>query len=278
MRKHKIGVAMSGGSTKGAYQAGALLALKELEVLQHITYFIGTSVGAINSAAMTTLEPEELIEVWYSLKKRSDIFSQAWYKIWDWRGIFSLSPIEKKMKSLMNPDNPKNVEAVACTVSLENSWFEKRYCSNRIESFDDWFQGVMDSATIPFLMTNDKETLRFDGGLREYIPVQEAVKNCEKVITIATAPIKDNEPEVYKFSFPKWFWYLWRTVDGAMQQETKVNDYLKECEKHKTIDIKPFEKLDIGTFEVSYEKTQMSIDRGYKDTLKQKDELLKLIQ
>ena len=57
----KIGLVLSGGGGKGAYELGVWKALKELNLNKYISVFSGTSIGAFNAAlfAMDDLEKKE---------------------------------------------------------------------------------------------------------------------------------------------------------------------------------------------------------------------------
>lgn len=45
----KIGLVLSGGGTKGAYQAGVYKAMEELGLIPHIKAIAGTSIGSFNA-------------------------------------------------------------------------------------------------------------------------------------------------------------------------------------------------------------------------------------
>lgn len=45
----RIGLVLSGGGAKGAYQAGAFMALYELDIADKVTVVSGTSIGALNA-------------------------------------------------------------------------------------------------------------------------------------------------------------------------------------------------------------------------------------
>ncbi len=49
LKNRKIGLVLSGGAAKGAYQAGMLKALEELEIADNIEAISGCSVGALNA-------------------------------------------------------------------------------------------------------------------------------------------------------------------------------------------------------------------------------------
>ncbi|MDI9471736.1 MAG: patatin-like phospholipase family protein [Tissierellia bacterium] len=62
MDNHRIGVVLEGGGTKGAYHAGALLALQEAGI--RISAITGTSIGAINGAAFISGKLDQMIEIY----------------------------------------------------------------------------------------------------------------------------------------------------------------------------------------------------------------------
>ena len=54
MSVKKIGLVLSGGGAKGAYEIGVWRALEVLEVTDLIDGIIGTSVGALNAVLLDT--------------------------------------------------------------------------------------------------------------------------------------------------------------------------------------------------------------------------------
>lgn len=64
---HKIGIVLSGGGGKGAYQAGVWKALEEYGISEKISVFSGTSVGALNAFLFAQENSEAAIEVWKSV-------------------------------------------------------------------------------------------------------------------------------------------------------------------------------------------------------------------
>lgn len=62
MLKPKLGVVLAGGGAKGAYQAGFLKALSELNIDPDIV--TGTSIGALNGCLMAQKQTKECIELW----------------------------------------------------------------------------------------------------------------------------------------------------------------------------------------------------------------------
>ena len=74
----KIGLVLSGGGAKGAYEAGVWAGLQKLGVTDSIDGIIGSSVGALNAVLFDTCDLERAEDIWLKLKK-SDLlyFSKA---------------------------------------------------------------------------------------------------------------------------------------------------------------------------------------------------------
>ena len=61
-----VGLVLEGGGVKGAYELGALIALKELGYTFHSV--TGTSIGALNGAVVASQGIEKLAEYWEEAK------------------------------------------------------------------------------------------------------------------------------------------------------------------------------------------------------------------
>ena len=60
-----VGLVLSGGGAKGAYEVGVWKALCEAGVADRITVFSGTSVGAINAALLASVrDPDKCAQIW----------------------------------------------------------------------------------------------------------------------------------------------------------------------------------------------------------------------
>ncbi len=67
-------IALGGGGTKGAYEAGVWKALLELGIEYEIV--TGTSIGALNGALMVTREYEKACEIWDTIEM-GDVMSEG---------------------------------------------------------------------------------------------------------------------------------------------------------------------------------------------------------
>ena len=70
----KIGLALSGGGAKGAYEIGVWQALEELRILQYVDTIYGTSVGALNAALLETCGAEKAKDIWLNLRPKDFFF------------------------------------------------------------------------------------------------------------------------------------------------------------------------------------------------------------
>ena len=64
--KQKLGLVLEGGGVKGAYQIGALMAVREL--LVEFDGVVGTSIGAINGAIYLEGGYSKLFDVWNEIQ------------------------------------------------------------------------------------------------------------------------------------------------------------------------------------------------------------------
>ena len=63
----KIGICLSGGGARGAYQIGALKALEDLGILQQTIAFSGSSIGAINATFAVASSLDVAKEIWFNV-------------------------------------------------------------------------------------------------------------------------------------------------------------------------------------------------------------------
>ena len=74
-----IGLVLSGGGAKGAYEVGVWQELQAAGLASHITAISGTSIGAINAAIFAT-RPDDAERLW--IENATDVFGEDWM---DWR-------------------------------------------------------------------------------------------------------------------------------------------------------------------------------------------------
>ncbi|MBR4852805.1 MAG: patatin-like phospholipase family protein, partial [Clostridia bacterium] len=59
-----VGIVLAGGFAKGAYQVGALKAIREFVPMEDVKYISCASIGALNGYAYATQKLEKAEEMW----------------------------------------------------------------------------------------------------------------------------------------------------------------------------------------------------------------------
>lgn len=86
----KVGLVLAGGGTKGAYQAGVMQALWDLDLINNITVVSGVSIGTLN-ALMLCMKNRELIDQsWKSLNYQKIATKSEGFKLSDVGEIIKL--------------------------------------------------------------------------------------------------------------------------------------------------------------------------------------------
>ena len=140
-----IGLVLSGGGAKGAYQAGVWKALYEAGVAARVKAISGTSIGAINAAAFAAVRDPALIEdfwlkrVRYAVSyKPGGLFSEKALKRWfgealgglasgrgfPFPGLLDRTGLERALRDLLPEAWPVAGPAVYATTleSAEGPW------------------------------------------------------------------------------------------------------------------------------------------------------------
>ena len=65
----KLGLCLSGGGARGAYQIGAVQALEDLGIYKHVSMISGASIGAANAAILSTNPIEVAKNLWFNIPK-----------------------------------------------------------------------------------------------------------------------------------------------------------------------------------------------------------------
>jgi len=63
----KLGLCLSGGGARGAYQIGAVKALEELGIYKHVQCISGASIGSANAAILSSSTIETAKKIWFNI-------------------------------------------------------------------------------------------------------------------------------------------------------------------------------------------------------------------
>jgi NTE family protein len=221
----KIGLCLSGGGGKGAYQAGAIKALSETHILSDIAVFSGTSIGAANAAVLVSKSAQALEEVWFSipqhpLNNKKDLLTRLLeekHHILD-QGIYSMDTFSRILTQYIDETNLKK-KRVYATVSnggdaasnflslLKSSYdhfFRKQsqvvYVPLDELTHEEALKAVIASCSIPVVFPAVKQKQRkfYDGGVFDNVPVKPLVDaGCQEIITIQLSRGLFFHPEDY---------------------------------------------------------------------------------
>lgn len=177
---------LSGGGSKGAYQAGVIYNLLAERRIQY-DILSGTSVGALN-ALLLAMYPhgqeveaaEALKDIWYNVSTGK--VHKLWYKgflgylsaLWQ-PSVFNTEPLENLVESMADVSRIRSSGKKLRVVGVSLNTGEMKVWT---EQDDDIVQGVLASASYPLFLEPVKigDQIFTDGGLREVTPTGAAIK------------------------------------------------------------------------------------------------------
>jgi len=223
----KIGLCLSGGGGKGAYQIGAVMALKEAGIYQKVNAFSGTSIGAANATLLASTSPETAQALWHSmpenvLKKNSDkpfidaLFREKIAAI-D-KGLYKIDALEDVLIKSIDQKalDDKEVYVTVSEVGNKDDGFSaflrmafRRYIHDDSKAFylslremdpKERLKAVVASCSIPLIFPAviDDEKRYYDGGVYDGVPIKPLAENgCDTIISIRLNPRAPYHPELY---------------------------------------------------------------------------------
>lgn len=208
-----IGVVLSGGGTKGAFQAGVIQRLGLSPDL-----VVGTSIGAINGMVWNFKGQDELTKTWHEVDSRSDWLGRNWSGLF-LNGLYHSKPLRKWLDGVWISGLPR-FRSVACRVDMETG--DLGYVAH--DSLE-YTEAVVDSGTVPVAMRPQGKYV--DGGLREKIPLRYALgAGCTEVHVIMCNPIAKNPEQVDMPNDP--LDTIMRTID-ILTHEAALDDLKRAC-------------------------------------------------
>lgn len=196
---------MSGGGSKGAFQAGVV------EQLNRDNWdpdaVAGISVGALNGVMVATGQSDKLIDIWQDLReeqvlKKRRIDRQAknylLHKIGVEKatlGFFDNSPLKEKLKSSVGKQFTKHY--YCGTVNIETGAYKEHVARPMMVPWN-YLDAVIASTAIPIIFDPirlDGE-LHVDGGVRHMNPIGKILQehNPDEIIFITTRKFDEPDP------------------------------------------------------------------------------------
>ncbi|MDD3741669.1 MAG: patatin-like phospholipase family protein [Bacteroidales bacterium] len=179
MKKYKLGIALSGGGTRGFAHLGVLKALNEKGIYPEIV--AGTSAGSIAGVLYCAgYSPDEIFKL-FKKKKFSD-FTKMHLPT---NGLFSLDNLTQIIRKAVVDDSFEKLKIpfIVCVANLHTGKAE--YINT-----GSLFNVVQASSSIPILFSPVKigKNVYVDGGLIDNLPVRPLVRKCEKIIAVNIFP------------------------------------------------------------------------------------------
>jgi NTE family protein len=244
-KKHKIGLALSGGAARGLAHLGVVKALYENDIKPDC--ISGTSAGSIAGAFLADgFDPEELLELFLE-KKMYSFVGLNFGKMGLLRNTGMKEVLEKNLKA-RKFDDLNFPLYVACT-NLNSGEVEYFSEGNLVEK-------VLASSSIPVLFPPVKMdgSIYADGGILDNLPVKPIKGKCKKIIGVNvnyTGPEKEIESmlKIAERSF--------HLSTGA-----RIAEVAKECDLFiEPSELRKFSLLDVG-------KGRKMFEIGYKEAIR----------
>jgi len=208
----KLGICLSGGGARGAYQIGVLKALQDLGVLDRAIAFSGASIGAVNATFVAAGALDVAKEIWFNVPEKPfgdnppivRTLREQKLKVID-SGLFSIKKLNQLLDENINFELLKNKDvfiAVADTgdadkglINLLKSTFahyiqkdsQVQYIPLKEIDKDLQIDTVVASCSIPVVfppvVTNSRKYR--DGGYYDNTPIKPLIDfGCDEIICI----------------------------------------------------------------------------------------------
>ncbi len=245
MKKHKLGIALSGGGSRGFAHLGVLEALNERNIYPDI--IAGTSAGSIVGALYASgMKPKEIFK---QLKKIRFTTLTRMHLPKD--GLFTLDNLRLKLENLIPQKTFEelNLPLFICVSNFNNGKAEYINSGPLNEI-------IQASSSIPVLIAPVKinNTLYVDGGLVDNLPVKPLVRRCDKIIGVNISPYE----EIKKID--NLFHVASRTFQISLNNNVRYNK--SKCDVY--IELKKLIKYNI----LEAKHAEEMFDIGYKHAMK----------
>lgn len=254
----KIGICLSGGGARGAYQIGALVALQELGILEKVAAFSGASIGAVNAIFVSTGAIDAAKDLWFHIPENPlgdhpsviRTIRDEKLKIID-SGLFSIKKLNQLLNDNIDFELLKNKEvfiAISDTggsdkglVDLLKSTFahyiqkdsQVQYIPLKEINKEMQIDTVVASCSIPIvfppIVTNNRKYR--DGGYFDNTPIKPLIDfGCDEIICITISMIsslysirqKYKDVKIHEIKATK---RLGKVLDFSSEHSKRIYDY-----------------------------------------------------
>lgn len=179
-KKHKTGIALSGGGARGFAHLGVLQALNENGIAPSI--ISGTSAGSIAGAFFADgYEPYEILD-FFSTRKIYHLMRLVLPRT----GFIRINGLEEILRNNLRV---KNIEDLKIPLIIAATNFN----TGKIEYITqgDLIKALLSSSSIPILFEAQKfnEHYYLDGGIMDNLPIKPLLNECRNIIAVHVNPI-----------------------------------------------------------------------------------------
>ena len=176
-----VAAVLCGGGARGALEVGFCRALDELGI--QVDYVVGSSVGALNGAAIAGgMSASELAERWSGIQRR-DIVSrnwQAWLRPWAFSAPYTLKPLRQWLGRILPA---KHFERLVTPLTITTSDLlagRPAYW----EGHGDLIEPLIASMSLPgvFPPVELDHRPHVDGGIANNFPIYRAIAHGARTI------------------------------------------------------------------------------------------------
>lgn len=256
----KIGLVLSGGGGKGAYQIGAWKAFQQFGI--EFDIITGTSIGAINGLLMRTIDYEQAKEMWLSMEEnmasddntgKLELNEEKLYLIdrafkepeclkdlIKYHGAMDTTKLREGLcKLLENKSITKDL--YICSVAAVDEPFPEYFNVKNMER-QQIADTILSSASIPLIFDPVQMNGKYyyDGGLMDNTPVKPAIdQGCDLLFVVLLKAKDINHLNIYT--------------------DTPIIPIIPSCF---------LGDFKTGTMNFTQKEVSWKIELGYKDTIK----------
>lgn len=210
MEQNNWGIVLCGGGAKGAYQMGALQALEEAEILNHICGISGVSIGAINALIVASNNVKQGVEIWKKINPLT-VFDMDFSLIDGYEGTFSREGMRTLIQQYIDFEKIRNCPypLYVTTTAKQEKQSIVRYYELNAKSNQDIMTLIEATSALPVIYEHVvyDGMFQMDGGIMDNTPIKPLYdQGCRKFIILSLSSTETINPQ----HFPDAEFYLLR--------------------------------------------------------------------
>ena len=212
----KRALVLSGGGGRGAYECGVYKYLEEADLTPDV--LVGTSIGAINAAAIASGSRAEDLEAAWLATRTQDI--QRFWRWRPWRSIYDTSPWRETLHNFIDFDALGRTDKQLLVTATEIETGQLRIFDNYETTLT--VDHILASCSIPLVYpwTKVGEHHYWDGAVMANTPLAGAIDaGADEILVVLLSPVGEQYIEP-----PRWPWRALTVVLDLALSATYEND------------------------------------------------------